>query len=443
FNNSMSQIFNSNMLLMCLDVIKQGHKAVTYEANPDAKRLYDDLLSNYNRLIRPVINNTETLTVWLGLKLSQLIEVNLKSQVMTTNLWVQQKWIDYKLRWDPEEYGGVDMLYVPSEHIWLPDIVLYNNADGNYEVTLMTKATLKFTGEVYWKPPAIYKSSCEINVEYFPFDEQSCLMKFGSWTYNGFQLLHMDQQPGSNLVNVGIDLSEFYLSVEWDILEVPARRNEEYYPCCAEPYSEIFKLHIHVKNYSPIFHSFREKLLSSGRVITYQELLLPPSVGGPINLLINSESAGISKFIRFFLFLDVKLKKIKSLDTPLKHLSRYLEVPIFPVSLLDIDVWDVILSDFHSFTLVICKSSALLSKMYKPYFTTKVCPGYTPGTRVYFLPKLVLLTSAILTRPCWPELKIKTPCKHNTQEIQIFTPGVARTRSTSCRSCPEKKIKTS
>ena len=49
--------------------------ATPYEANPDAKRLYDDLLSNYNRLIRPVVNNSETLTVWLGLKLSQLIEV--------------------------------------------------------------------------------------------------------------------------------------------------------------------------------------------------------------------------------------------------------------------------------------------------------------------------------------------------------------------------------
>jgi hypothetical protein len=52
-----------------------GLKAATFEANPDAKRLYDDLLSNYNRLIRPVSNNTDTLTVWLGLKLSQLIEV--------------------------------------------------------------------------------------------------------------------------------------------------------------------------------------------------------------------------------------------------------------------------------------------------------------------------------------------------------------------------------
>jgi hypothetical protein len=49
--------------------------AASYEANPDAKRLYDDLLSNYNRLIRPVKNNSEILTVYLGLKLSQLIEV--------------------------------------------------------------------------------------------------------------------------------------------------------------------------------------------------------------------------------------------------------------------------------------------------------------------------------------------------------------------------------
>ncbi|CAD1473441.1 unnamed protein product, partial [Heterotrigona itama] len=61
-------------------------------------------------------------------------------------------------------------------------------ADGNFEVTLATKATLNYTGRVEWKPPAIYKSSCEIDVEYFPFDEQTCVMKFGSWTYDGFQV---------------------------------------------------------------------------------------------------------------------------------------------------------------------------------------------------------------------------------------------------------------
>jgi len=199
------------------------------EANPHAKRLYDDLLHDYNRLIRPVPNFTETLTVRLGLKLSQLIDVDLKNQVMTTNVWVDQEWNDYKLKWNPNDYGGVETLYVPSERIWLPDIVLYNNADGKYEVRLMTKAELKHTGDVKWTPPAIYKSSCEINVEWFPFDEQNCDMKFGSWTYDAKQvdLKHMHQEPGNNVVELGIDLSEFYLSVEWDILDVPATKNVE------------------------------------------------------------------------------------------------------------------------------------------------------------------------------------------------------------------------
>ncbi|XP_055335166.1 acetylcholine receptor subunit alpha-like 1 isoform X2 [Paramacrobiotus metropolitanus] len=210
-------------------------------ANADAKRLYDDLLSTYNRLIRPVGNNTERLTVKMGLRLSQLIDVDEKNQIMTVNVWVRQEWNDSKLKWNPREYGGVERLYVPSTMIWLPDIVLYNNADGNYEVTLMTKATLHPDGLVIWEPPAIYKSSCSINVKYFPFDIQDCAMKFGSWTYDGFQvdLRHIDEVEGYNNITSGIDLVEYYSSVEWEIIGVPAVRNEKFYPCCAEPYPDI------------------------------------------------------------------------------------------------------------------------------------------------------------------------------------------------------------
>lgn len=43
--------------------------------NPDAKRLYDDLLSNYNKLVRPVVNTSDVLKVSIKLKLSQLIDV--------------------------------------------------------------------------------------------------------------------------------------------------------------------------------------------------------------------------------------------------------------------------------------------------------------------------------------------------------------------------------
>ena len=36
----------------------------------------------------------------------------------------------------------------------------------------------------------------------------------------------MCEVEGSNVVDLGIDLSEFYMSVEWDILEVPAVRSD-------------------------------------------------------------------------------------------------------------------------------------------------------------------------------------------------------------------------
>merc|ERR1712141_892776 len=91
-----------------------------------------------------------------------------------------------------------------------------------------------------------------MDVEYFPFDEQTCVMKFGSWTYDGFQvdLRHQEEEctnykeheytEYNPIVSIGVDLSEFYMSVEWDILAVPAVRNEKYYPCCEEPYPDIF-----------------------------------------------------------------------------------------------------------------------------------------------------------------------------------------------------------
>lgn len=62
------------------------------------------------------------------------------------------------------------------------------SADGEYVVTTLTKAVLHNTGKVVWTPPAIFKSSCEIDVRYFPFDQQTCFMKFGSWTYDGDQV---------------------------------------------------------------------------------------------------------------------------------------------------------------------------------------------------------------------------------------------------------------
>ena len=35
-----------------------------------------------------------------------------------------------------------------------------------------------------------------------------------------------------NLVEIGINLKDYYPSVEWDIISVPAERHQRYYECC-------------------------------------------------------------------------------------------------------------------------------------------------------------------------------------------------------------------
>ena len=70
----------------------------------------------------------------------------------------------------------------------LMNLKLNFSADGDFVITLLTKATVYHTGLIVWEPPAIYKTYCPINVEFFPFDQQECFMKFGVWTYDGHEV---------------------------------------------------------------------------------------------------------------------------------------------------------------------------------------------------------------------------------------------------------------
>ena len=57
--------------------------------------------------------------------------------------------------------------------------------------------------------------------------------------YLQVDLKHLEEIPDNDTVPIGMDLSEFYLSVEWDIMAVPAHRRVRHYSCCVEPYPDI------------------------------------------------------------------------------------------------------------------------------------------------------------------------------------------------------------
>jgi len=67
---------------------------------------------------------------------------------------------------------------------WFVDVDTCS-ADGRFEVSFKANILISNDGTMMWIPATIYKSSCTIDVKYFPFDEQECKMIYGSWTYNG------------------------------------------------------------------------------------------------------------------------------------------------------------------------------------------------------------------------------------------------------------------
>jgi len=91
------------------------------------------------------------------------------------------------------------------------------------------------TGEVQWVPPAIYKSSCHIDVKFFPFDSQECEMRFASWTYNArevtfthyseerdkkYELAKLLPQQAISVNSDEVHKDDYLESGTWDVISV-------------------------------------------------------------------------------------------------------------------------------------------------------------------------------------------------------------------------------
>ncbi|XP_067275361.1 neuronal acetylcholine receptor subunit alpha-3 [Pseudorasbora parva] len=272
-------------------------------------RLFSGIFSGYNQHIRPVENVSDPVVVQFEVSMSQLVKVDEVNQIMETNLWLRHVWNDYKLRWNPKDFGGVEFIRVPSKNIWKPDIVLYNNAVGDFQVDDKTKALLRYNGDVTWIPPAIFKSSCKIDVTYFPFDYQNCTMKFGSWTYDKAKI---------DLVLIGstINLNDFWESGEWTIIDAPGYKHDIKYNCCEEIYTDItYSLYI---RRLPLFYTIN--MIIPCLLISFLTVLvfyLPSDCGEKVTLC-------ISVLLSLTVFLLVITETIPSTSLVIPLIGEYL-----------------------------------------------------------------------------------------------------------------------
>lgn len=111
-------------------------------------------------------------------------------------------------------------------------MILNFSADNHFTGPMDTNVVIRHDGRITWDSPAITKSSCKVDVSFFPFDAQQCRFTYGSWTYNGNQLDILNAMESA-------DLADLVDNVEWQVLGMAAKKNIVLYGCCAEPYPDV------------------------------------------------------------------------------------------------------------------------------------------------------------------------------------------------------------
>lgn len=143
-------------------------------------------------------------------------------------------------------------------------------------------------GTVFWPPPAKLRSSCKIDITYFPFDDQMCKMKFGSWIYDGFQVDVTNR-------SADVDLTNYVYSGEWDLLNIKVIRNEVRYTCCKEHYPDVtFTIVIRRRTLYYLFNIIFPCLWLT--ILSLLGFWLPPDSGEKITL-------GITVLLAFSVFM--------------------------------------------------------------------------------------------------------------------------------------------
>lgn len=201
----------------------------------DETLLLSYIFSNYNKEVRPAMQKSDPVNLTLDLAYVQVVKLDDRSQTLISNVWVGQKWYNQHLKWNPYEFNNISVVNVSPEKIWVPDVVLYNSASsgiGSSMYSFKTKIIMRYDGLHSWYSPAIIRSSCNIDTTYFPFDDQLCILRFGSWTFDGY---HIDMFP----TNTSADLRYYLNSTEFKLLGAKVVREVVKYSCCPTPYPNI------------------------------------------------------------------------------------------------------------------------------------------------------------------------------------------------------------
>ncbi|XP_069108334.1 neuronal acetylcholine receptor subunit alpha-6-like [Argopecten irradians] len=204
-----------NLCFLTLSLTFVFNHGVTCESAEDVKSLMTQLFSTegYNKFVRPSNDQSVPLHLYINLYLVSLTDIDEVKEKMTSTAYLELIWEDWYLSWTPADYNGIQYLYIPQSEVWKPDIALENGYSKMKELGdnfILTKVT--YEGDVNWYPYEVFETKCSIDISYFPFDEQTCQLRFGVW-------MSVVQDIYVHMGSKGILLDDYQENEEWQIIK--------------------------------------------------------------------------------------------------------------------------------------------------------------------------------------------------------------------------------
>uniref|UniRef100_A0A8C1TD48 5-hydroxytryptamine (serotonin) receptor 3B n=1 Tax=Cyprinus carpio TaxID=7962 RepID=A0A8C1TD48_CYPCA len=206
------------LLSLLLSVIPQAELVPEKPKSSALNQLTKLLLCKYNCGIRPVQNWTKPTTVYIDLIIQSVLDVDGKTQKVTTSIWYRQIWNDEFLVWDPEEFDGITEISLSSDAIWVPDVIISEFVDVG-KSPVIPYVYVNCTGTVKNYKPIHVVSACHLEIYAFPFDKQNCTLTFRSWLHSVNEVDLALWRPAEEIAN---DTREFMNDGEWELLSVPS-----------------------------------------------------------------------------------------------------------------------------------------------------------------------------------------------------------------------------
>ncbi|XP_053402935.1 neuronal acetylcholine receptor subunit alpha-2-like [Mercenaria mercenaria] len=151
----------------------------------DTNVLLDDLLTGYKRLVRPIADQDRPVFVNVSLVLKSIQQLDEVRGEFSFFAGINMNWIDAKMTWNPQSYGGIESIKASYEDVWVPELILMNPAEEANTLGMKWQTVLFLSnGLAYWIPGNLIKSTCTVDMTYYPFDTQICEVTFTVWGYS-------------------------------------------------------------------------------------------------------------------------------------------------------------------------------------------------------------------------------------------------------------------